>query len=665
MGCSNHKSVQEKDNNNQNIIANQKENKDEDNLEKENDVQEQKLKVQQLKKKEIKEFEKKEEKVMKEKDSQRQKQENLEQEKKEQGRIEKERIKQERIEQERLEQEIQEQERRERGRLEQERLEKERLEQEKKEQERIEKERIEKERLEQERIEQERLEQERIEQERIEQERQEQERQEQERLEQERLEQEKDDNSNIDEQSGNKIKSVDSTLPDDQGHYLDISVNRKKNSIFIPNQEDLERFRRDGLKRNNYYRKFHQVGPLKLNKVLCDYSQNWAEHCAKKRQLDNSPWEERNKILGGRTGENLYSVGWTTQKNYTLNGTKAIDFWYEQINNYDFQKSKSKNGKIVGNFIQLVWKESTQLGIGIASTGKAIYIVANYALGGNILNLYSTNVFPLKMDEKMKEQKKKELEKEEQEKREKERIEQEQEEQERKEQEEKDQKKMELEKIEQEKNELDLKEILNDEKTGKKLKSHNNKIPADTGNYLGIILKTQKNNIFVPTQEDLERFRRDGLKRHNYYRKYHQVGPLILTKKLNDYAQYYAEKLAKQDKAEHSEYSALEQIYNDWTGSGENIHCYWTSKSNYAMTGADGVDSWYDESKDYNYSKGWSKNGRMIGHFTQLVWKGTTKLGIGVAKSSGGSFYVVANYHIGGNFEGNFTKNVLPVKVRK
>ena len=128
------------------------------------------------------------------------------------------------------------------------------------------------------------------------------------------------------------------------------------------------------MKRNNYYRKYHQVGPLKLNKNICEYSQKWAETWAEKNQLDNSPFEEREKIIEGRTGENLYCVG-SDKQNYTLNGTKAIDFWYEQIRNYDFEKSQSKNGRIVGNFIQVVWKESTQLGVGIASTGKSIYIV--------------------------------------------------------------------------------------------------------------------------------------------------------------------------------------------------------------------------------------------------------------------------------------------------
>ena len=83
------------------------------------------------------------------------------------------------------------------------------------------------------------------------------------------------------------------------------------------------------------------------------------------------------------------------------------------------------------------------------------------------------------------------------------------------------------------------------EETGSMVNSHNNNIPGDTEKYLNIKFNNKKNGVFIPTPNDLERFRKDGLKRHNYYRKYHQSGPLELTKKLNDYAQNYAEHLAR------------------------------------------------------------------------------------------------------------------------
>ena len=140
------------------------------------------------------------------------------------------------------------------------------------------------------------------------------------------------------------------------------------------------------------------------------------------------------------------------------------------------------------------------------------------------------------------ERKEKEL-KEQQEKAQKEKEEKElkeQQEKAQKEKEEKERKEKELkeqqEKAQKEKEEKEKIPENEDEKTGNKIESHNKSMPDDDGHYLDISLNTKKNKVFIPTNEDLERFRRDGLKRHNYYRKYHQAGPMELTKELNDYA---------------------------------------------------------------------------------------------------------------------------------
>ena len=72
----------------------------------------------------------------------------------------------------------------------------------------------------------------------------------------------------------------------------------------------------------------------------------------------------------------------------------------------------------------------------------------------------------------------------------------------------------------------------------------------------------------------------------------------------------------------------------------------------------------YDEESNYNYQTGRS-NGGQIGHFTQIVWKGTTKLGIAKAsattkKNGFYATYVVAHYSPAGNIIGrsNYRANV-------
>ena len=75
--------------------------------------------------------------------------------------------------------------------------------------------------------------------------------------------------------------------------------------------------------------------------------------------------------------------------------------------------------------------------------------------------------------------------------------------------------------------------------------------------------------------------------------------------------------------------------------------------------------SWYGEMYDYDFQTGSSANGRMIGHFTQLVWKSTTQVGFGWAKYRNGDYeydFVVAQYSPYGNYRGQYVANVMPLK---
>ena len=77
------------------------------------------------------------------------------------------------------------------------------------------------------------------------------------------------------------------------------------------------------------------------------------------------------------------------------------------------------------------------------------------------------------------------------------------------------------------------------------------------------------------------------------------------------------------------------------------------------MSGELAVKSWYDECKDpgYDFSSSFTRmNGAEgTGHFTQVVWKSTTK--VGAALSPCGK-YLVANYSPAGNVKGKYFLNV-------
>ena len=75
------------------------------------------------------------------------------------------------------------------------------------------------------------------------------------------------------------------------------------------------------------------------------------------------------------------------------------------------------------------------------------------------------------------------------------------------------------------------------------------------------------------------------------------------------------------------------------------------------------VEAWYSKVSNYNFTQGMpidpNKQWRL---FTQVVWRSSFKLGVGVA-SGGKIFYIVARYSPRGNVGGpdNFLREVAPL----
>jgi len=151
----------------------------------------------------------------------------------------------------------------------------------------------------------------------------------------------------------------------------------------------------------------------------------------------------------------------------------------------------------------------------------------------------------------------------------------------------------------------------------------------------------------VCSPEFLAQFAQEALDQHNKYRAIHGVKPLVLDTKLSQHAQKYAQHLAKTSTFEHS----------DDPDYGENLYWSWSSDPNFKVKGHESVDSWYEEClQNYDYSR--EPRDTESGHFTQLVWDTTTRLGVGLAKSSTGRNVVVMKYDPPGNYVGQYTKHV-------
>lgn len=79
---------------------------------------------------------------------------------------------------------------------------------------------------------------------------------------------------------------------------------------------------------------------------------------------------------------------------------------------------------------------------------------------------------------------------------------------------------------------------------------------------------------------------------------------------------------------------------------------------NYA-TPALAIDAWGDEESKYNFAK--AAFGEKTGHFTQLVWQATTRVGCGAVNcdSDGAKgWLLVCEYDPPGNVKGAFRENV-------
>ena len=142
--------------------------------------------------------------------------------------------------------------------------------------------------------------------------------------------------------------------------------------------------------------------------------------------------------------------------------------------------------------------------------------------------------------------------------------------------------------------------------------------------------------------QDLE----TSLKIHNLERAQLGLSKLEWSKDLQKDAERYAKYLAKKDVFKHSSDN----------NQGENLYYEYNSESITTKPFSRATTAWLEEKEDYQYAKiGSRKNAnKMIGHYTQMIWNKTTKVGLGAYVNKKGKVYVVARYYPAGNMIGSF-----------
>lgn len=336
----------------------------------------------------------------------------------------------------------------------------------------------------------------------------------------------------------------------------------------------LERVRREALEMHNIYRKRHGVPPLVLNDKINRYSQWWAEKMAATRKFEHSPSKKRPNY-----GENIYYSGSTDFKPGNVKGGTSITAFYDEIKDYDYIQpgQRKKNGGQIGHFTQVVWRNSEELGVGMATTknGKMgyVYICCNYSPPGNWIGDFERNV-PLPI--------------------------------------------------------TDLEETVpnssgdNNSPVEARNPHINREAPADK-NANAIDAPPPPTGIETP----LERVRREALWMHNVCRQRHGLAPLVSDNKINTHSQKCAATMASKRKLEPSP-------RNVRTNYGENLFMAGSNNFKIAdVNGAyvstffcDGVDDYKDR-----FAQTWNS---ISTGTTRLAWKNSTKLGVGMTTAKQG-----------------------------
>lgn len=144
-----------------------------------------------------------------------------------------------------------------------------------------------------------------------------------------------------------------------------------------------------------------------------------------------------------------------------------------------------------------------------------------------------------------------------------------------------------------------------------------------------------------PPNEDAK----EALAIQNNERKLHGCPPLVWDAKLSEDALGWAIHLASIEKMVHS-------TGDQRPGEGENLFSGWQSGGPYTNPLRSGAQAWINEKKDYHGEKIGEGDFEKYGHYTQCVWKKTTRVGMAQALGKNGWVYVVGRYSPAGNFAG-------------
>ncbi|XP_042511018.1 pathogenesis-related protein 1C-like [Macadamia integrifolia] len=129
----------------------------------------------------------------------------------------------------------------------------------------------------------------------------------------------------------------------------------------------------------------------------------------------------------------------------------------------------------------------------------------------------------------------------------------------------------------------------------------------------------------------------DYLAAHNAARSEVGVGSMTWNDTVAAYAQNYANQRS----------GDCQNLVHSGGPYGENLA--WSSGD---MSATDAVNMWVAEKAYYDYNSNSCASGEVCGHYTQVVWRNSVRLGCARIQCSSGGTFITCNYDPPGNYVG-------------
>ncbi|XP_055379617.1 uncharacterized protein LOC129610872 [Condylostylus longicornis] len=187
----------------------------------------------------------------------------------------------------------------------------------------------------------------------------------------------------IEEFNKSKNKNVQTSDFVQKNQKVDIKPPINNIPSYAATVDNIKNIRLSCLELHNRFRYKHGCPPLKENDKLNKLAEDWANYLMKNNKLENDTSTED-------YGQNIYSI-----TSFNAHVTMAVQYWYDEIKNYNFSNpDPTEMSQRAGNFCQLIWKDTVQLGTGVAKVGDKMIVVCFYYPPGNYRDQFNNYMIP-------------------------------------------------------------------------------------------------------------------------------------------------------------------------------------------------------------------------------------------------------------------------------